>query len=146
MRNICRSPIAEAIFLNLIEKKGLDDEWKVDSAAIGEFHIGSQPDKRARNVIKKNNIEYSHKVRLLCKEDFREFDYIFGMDENNIKDINEMKPKNGTAKVDLLGKYDPQNETIIVDPYYDSGSSGFEHVFHQCVRCCTAFLDQISEK
>lgn len=76
-------------------------------------------------------------------EDFKHFDYIFGMDDDNIDDLNSMKPKDGKAKILLLGDFDPQGERIIRDPYYDQGSEGFEKCYVQCVRCCTDFLKKV---
>lgn len=71
------------------------------------------------------------------------FDYIFGMDDDNMEDLNRSKPKNATAKLLLLGEFDPQNERIIRDPYYDSDARGFEKAYEQSVRCCEAFLEKV---
>lgn len=54
------------------------------------------------------------------KVDFSQFDYIFGMDDENIDDLTSMAPADSKAKVELLGSYDPQGERIIRDPYYVS--------------------------
>jgi len=62
--NICRSPIAEAIFTNEMHKRGLLNEWKVDSAALVEYHIGKAPDRRTLNTLRENGItNYCHRVR-----------------------------------------------------------------------------------
>lgn len=50
--------------------------------------------------------------------DFYEYDWIFGMDQENIRDLKNMKPENSRAKIELLGSYNPSGETIIRDPYY----------------------------
>lgn len=160
--NICRSPIAEAVFAHLIKERGLTDKWFTDSAAtgnsflfdfslnfnnclsvpLGNWHCGSRPDKRAQNVLKRFGVEYDHRARQISDEDFIRFDFIFGMDDNNISDINELKPKGSKSVIELLGKYDPKKQTIIEDPYYESGDKGFETNYEQCLRSCTAFLDQ----
>lgn len=62
------------------------------------------------------------------------------LDNDNMEDLKDIKPKNGTAKLLLLGDFDPNGERIIRDPYYDSGSEGFEKAYEQSVRCCEAFL------
>ncbi|CAM1306732.1 primo-1 (predicted) [Pycnogonum litorale] len=142
--NICRSPIAEAVFRHLIKQRNVGDEWTVDSAAVMGYHIGKNPDRRARDILKERNIEYSHKVRVLCEDDFKKFQTIFGMDDENIQDINSAKPKGSKVKVQLLGEYSPQNERIIRDPYYDGGDEGFRKVYEQCLQCCNAFLDENS--
>jgi low molecular weight phosphotyrosine protein phosphatase len=57
-----------------------------------------------------------------------------------MSDLEDLKPKDGTAKLLLLGDFDPNGERIIRDPYYDSDSKGFEKAYVQSVRCCEAFL------
>jgi len=62
--NICRSPIAEAVFQNEVKKRGLQDQWKVESAAIIGYHTGKKPDIRARDTLTENGIaDYSHTAR-----------------------------------------------------------------------------------
>ncbi|KAB0791136.1 hypothetical protein PPYR_02936 [Photinus pyralis] len=140
--NICRSPIAEAVFLHVVKERGLDHKWTADSAATGPWHIGRMPEKRARNTLQKHSIEYNGRARQLQRDDYNRFDYIFGMDESNMMDINADAPSNCKAKILMLGDFDPEGDTIIRDPYYDSGSEGFEKCFVQCLRCCNAFLDK----
>ena len=82
---------------------------------------------------------------MLTEEDFTKFEYIFGMDNANIRDINEIRPANATAKVELLGSYDPTGELIIEDPYYGRGEKGFEKNYEQCLRACEAFLDKLEK-
>ena len=139
--NICRSPIAEAVFNHLVKERGESDQWKADSCATGDYHNGSQPDRRAKKCIQNYGIEYKHKARQICEEDFVKFDYILAMDSNNINDIEEFKPANSKAIIKLLGDYHPSGECIIEDPYYDKDEKGFEETYQRCVSCITAFLD-----
>lgn len=128
----------------MVKKKGnITDKFNIDSAAIGGWHIGKSPDRRALETMKKHNLEYSNKARQLKKDDFKKFDYIFGMDHENMSDLEDMKPSDGTAKLLLLGDFDPQGEKIIRDPYYDNSSDGFEKAFVQSVRCCENFLQKV---
>lgn len=143
--NICRSPIADAVFLHILKEKGLESKWVVDSAGIGGWHAGSPPDRRAKQILKNHNIEYNGRARQIEDSDFYEFDYIFGMDENNISNLKDQKPANSKAEILLLGDFDPEGDRIIRDPYYDRGSEGFEKCYQQCVRCCKAFLDQLEK-
>lgn len=125
--------------------RNLTDKWFCDSAATAGYHVRSQPDYRAVSVLAKHSINTNHRARVLADEDFTRFDYIFGMDNANIRDIEEIKPPNSTAKIELLGSYDPKGETIIKDPYYQSGEKGFEINYHQCLRSCSAFLDNVTQ-
>ncbi|XP_012284393.1 low molecular weight phosphotyrosine protein phosphatase [Orussus abietinus] len=139
--NICRSPIAEAVFSEQIQKQGLIDTWEVDSAALIGYHTGKGPDHRAMTTLRKKGInDYIHKARPITLKDYYEYDWIFGMDEANIEELNREKPRDGKAKIELLGQYDPNGETVIRDPYYDSNTTGFEKAYDQCVRSIESFL------
>lgn len=118
--NICRSPIAEAVFIDEVKKAGEQANWDIDSAAIGAWHVGRDPDHRALSTMKKHNLAYSNKARQIKAADFKKYDYIFGMDDENIEDLKERCPKDGTAKILLLGDFDPEGDRIIRDPYYVS--------------------------
>ncbi|XP_031634633.1 low molecular weight phosphotyrosine protein phosphatase 1-like [Contarinia nasturtii] len=143
--NICRSPIAEAVFIDEVKKSNQESNWEIDSAAIGSWHVGKDPDRRALATMKKHNLAYNNKARQIQKDDFKHYDYIFGMDEQNIADLKSRCPKDGTAKILMLGDFDPEGDRIIRDPYYDDGSEGFEKCYVQSVRCCKAFLEQVAQ-
>ncbi|XP_055525296.1 low molecular weight phosphotyrosine protein phosphatase 1-like [Wyeomyia smithii] len=142
--NICRSPIAEAVFLKKISDAGIGDQWEVDSAAIGAWHVGKQPDSRALNTMKEHNLSYNNRARQITKSDFNYYDYIFGMDTENMSDLKRLTPSGSNAKQLMLGDFDPESPgKIIRDPYYDDGAAGFEQCYIQCVRCCAAFLNKV---
>ncbi|KAK3854072.1 hypothetical protein Pcinc_039421 [Petrolisthes cinctipes] len=142
--NICRSPIAEAVLQWVIkEQRGLVG-WEVDSAAIGSWHVGKEPDHRAIQVMKRHSVPMYHQARQLKKSDFAEFDYIIGMDHDNISDIKARAPPKHNAVVELFGSYDPEKELIIRDPYYDDDDLGFVKCYEQCLRCSRGFLDSLS--
>ncbi|KAF7393815.1 hypothetical protein HZH68_010634 [Vespula germanica] len=141
--NICRSPIAEAVFDDKIKKLDLTNQWEVNSAALIGYHTGKNPDRRAMSILKQKGLtSYSHRARPITVDDFDKYDWIFGMDVQNIQELNKLKPQGSKAIIELLGKYDPQGETIIRDPYYDDDITGFEKVYDQCVRSITAFLQK----
>lgn len=90
----------------------------VDSAAIGPWHAGKLPDGRARKVLEERNIVYNNRARQIKDDDFNKFDYVFGMDYENIEDLQRLKPTGSKAEILLLGDFDPEGEKIIRDPYY----------------------------
>ncbi|XP_059212507.1 low molecular weight phosphotyrosine protein phosphatase isoform X2 [Centropristis striata] len=143
--NICRSPIAEAVFRKMATDAGVVDKWVIDSGATSDWNIGSSPDERGLACLRKHGIETSHRARQVTKDDFLSFDYILCMDENNLSELNRKAKlvKNYKAKIELLGSYDPEKQLIIKDPYYGSAED-FEKVYEQCVRCCKAFLEMNS--
>ncbi|XP_037607255.1 low molecular weight phosphotyrosine protein phosphatase isoform X3 [Sebastes umbrosus] len=143
--NICRSPIAEAVFTKMATDAGGVDKWVIDSGATSDWNVGRSPDERGLACLKKHGIETSHSARQVTKDDFQSFEYILCMDENNLSELNRKakQAKDSQAKIELLGSYDPQKQRIIKDPYYGSDDD-FEKVYEQCVRCCKAFLEQNS--
>ncbi|KAM9840610.1 low molecular weight phosphotyrosine protein phosphatase isoform 2-T2 [Aulostomus maculatus] len=143
--NICRSPIAEAVFKKMATDAGVVDKWVIDSGATSDWNVGSAPDGRGLACLQKHGIETSHRARQVTKEDFMNFEFILCMDNSNLSDLQKKanSVKNHTAKIELLGSYDPENELIIKDPYYGSDED-FEKVYQQCLRCCNAFLDKNS--
>ncbi|XP_062575434.1 low molecular weight phosphotyrosine protein phosphatase-like [Saccostrea cucullata] len=144
--NICRSPISEALFVDLLEKKGERDSWKVDSAAIIDMHVGKNPDKRTTRTLQKNGItSYSHKCRQIRTADFSDFDYIVGMDDDNMGDLNDLKPKNCRAKLVMFGDYDTDgSKTYVEDPYYSDDIQAFQDVYDKVYRCCRGFYDSVT--
>ncbi|CAH2050728.1 unnamed protein product, partial [Iphiclides podalirius] len=116
--NICRSPIAEGVFQKTVNDMGMGDKWEIDSAAIGGWHVGNPPDWRALDTMKKHNVPYNNCARQITSEDFNHYDYIFGMDESNMRDLKKRAPQGSKAKLLLFGDFDPQGDRIIRDPYY----------------------------
>ncbi|XP_041486259.1 low molecular weight phosphotyrosine protein phosphatase isoform X1 [Microtus oregoni] len=141
--NICRSPIAEAVFRKLVTDENVSANWRIDSAATSTYEVGNPPDYRGQNCMRQHGIPMNHTARQITKEDFATFDYILCMDESNLRDLNRKsnQVKNCKAKIELLGSYDPQKQLIIEDPYYGNDSD-FEVVYQQCLRCCKAFLEK----
>ncbi|XP_034436049.1 low molecular weight phosphotyrosine protein phosphatase isoform X3 [Hippoglossus hippoglossus] len=139
--NICRSPMAEGVFRKMATDAGVVDKWVIDSGATSDWNVGSSPDPRGLACLRNHGTETSHRARQVTKEDFMSFDYLLCMDESNLSELNRKAKsvKNYSAKIELLGSYDPQNQLIIKDPYYGSDDD-FEKVYEQCVRCCKAFL------
>merc|ERR1711879_1028636 len=109
--NICRSTMAEGIFQHLVEQRGLKDQWSIDSSGTGAWHIGSPPHEGTMRELRRNGITgYKHRGRQICPDDFKTFEFIFGMDHDNIEDIKEVAPKDSTAKILLLGSFDPKKD------------------------------------
>jgi len=150
--NICRSPIAEGVFNELIEQKGLQNSIQCDSAGTAAYHIGSLPDKRMRTVALKNGITLTHASRQLSFNDFARYTYIMAMDESNLDTIRkESFRANGvystSKQLYLYRMFDPErgNSLIVPDPYYEE-ISAFNDVYDIVKRSGTAFLDYLIEK
>lgn len=139
--NICRSPIAEAVFRHLIKEKGCSERWTVDSAGTGHWNLGEQPDERGQRVLREHGLSLQHTAKLVREEDFRNFEFILYMDESNMRDLKHFTPADSTASVRPLGDYG-LGGAVIEDPYY-GGVREFETVFEQCRKACAAFLDSV---
>ncbi|MBT28920.1 MAG: protein tyrosine phosphatase [Thalassobius sp.] len=146
--NICRSPMAEGVFKKQVEDADLTDQIECDSAGIIGYHAGELPDKRMRRTASSHGITLTHHSRQLSPADFEKFDYILGMDENNMKAIRQMEKSvtNKKAKVFKMREFDEQESSKDVeDPYYQ-GDDGFE-ICYQVLRTSTQnFLDFIVEE
>lgn len=144
--NICRSPLAEAIFKDLVRKEGLENVVMCDSAGTSNYHIGSPPDPRTIQNAKKNQIKIEHLARQFSVDDFQAYNYILAMDTSNKKNILNLlnKETRDETKVMLMRKFEPEDaDTIDVpDPYYSDGD-GFQHVHDILQRTCKKFLDFI---
>jgi protein-tyrosine-phosphatase len=90
--NICRSPLAEGIMQSYIEREGLNDTIKVDSAGILSYHQGELPDQRMRAHAAKRGYNLVSRSRPVRSDDFDNFDLILGMDDRNIDDLKDLPP------------------------------------------------------
>ncbi|GAA5857570.1 hypothetical protein JCM8547_004275 [Rhodosporidiobolus lusitaniae] len=138
--NICRSPLAEAVFADICKKRR-HDEVEVDSAGTAGYHVGERPDERSVAVCKQHGVPISSRCRQLSKNDFTKFDYIIGMDRSNMANIEKVKPKNSTAKIAIFGSFNDGSRTVD-DPYY-GGDDGFERVYQQCVKYSEGLLEDM---
>jgi len=144
--NICRSPVAEAVFQREIERAGFSDWIYTDSAGTADYHVGELPDPRTRENASLHGIQLTHKGRQITSRDFETFDLILAMDVNNYKNIRKMKPGIATDKVRLFADFHP-NPALkeVPDPYYSSPEA-FELVFQLCEKISPFLLQHIKEK
>lgn len=143
--NICRSPTAEGLFRQQVERAGLLDKVSIDSAGTADWHTGKAPDPRTIAAAAERGVDLSTlQARSVTAEDFHEFDYILAMDESNLSNLKALEPANGKAKLDLfLRRYDI-TPTEVPDPYY-GGPEGFEQVLDLVESGCQALLQEVRE-
>ena len=145
--NICRSPAAEAIFINLLKKKGLADGFIVDSAGTGSWHIGKKSDSRMRIAAERRGINILSRARQITSHDFDKFNYILAMDNSNFRDINDLKIRTSASDFGSIRKIQDFRsvfkEQEVPDPYF-GGDEGFDHVLDILEDSVGGLLESIS--
>lgn len=139
--NICRSPLAEGVFRHLVEGKGLEDGFIIDSAGTGAWHMGEEPDPRSVAVAAAHGVEVGGSARQVTGEDLRRFDLVLAMDRDNLAAIEALAEESGgTARLGLLREFDPEADgDEVPDPYY-GGPRGFERVYGMIHAACQGLL------
>lgn len=140
--NICRSPLAEGVFRDVVMKRGLENRIGVDSAGTGAWHVGHAPDPRSISVARQNGIDISGlRARQLVEHDYRRFTHILGMDDANVADIVRAKPRDGQAKLAQFHMFATGTAMEIVDPYY-GGTDGFVDAYRAILKACESLADK----
>lgn len=142
--NICRSPLAEAIFKEKVRKQELDHLFQTDSCGTSNYNIGDDPDPRTVKSARKNNIPISHNARQLKHTDAEDFDLILAMDENNYQNILRVTHSSHHHKVKLMRSYDPLGNGDVPDPYYGN-EKHFEEVFTILDRSIDSLLIELNK-
>ena len=131
--NICRSPMAEYIFKDLIRKRGLSDEWFCYSRAtsdeeIGADGVGNDIYPPAKSVLRAHGIEFKrHNAKRLVREDYDSYDVFVGMDSANISSMMRIFGSDPDEKIMKL------NEKDVFDPWY---SGDFETAYKEIAEGC----------
>ena len=139
--NICRSPMAEAVFRHQVREAGLTNQIDVESAGTGGWHVGERPHSRTVAVLRGNGIDVGGKrARQLSRSDLKEFDYIIAMDTENVGDIEALFGR----RVPRLLEFAPPGTMLDVpDPYY---MNNFEEVYQLVAAGCRGLLAEIRKR
>lgn len=132
--------MAEYVFKDIVKKKNIEDIY-IDSAATSSEEIGNSMHYGTRNKLKEMNIEYgNHIVKKLTKQDYDKFDYIIGMEEQNIRDIKRIVGEDIKNKVYKLLDFS-NNPRDIVDPWY---TGDFDTTYNDIVEGLNGFLKHLN--
>ncbi len=145
MGNICRSPLAQGVFEDVLRREGLEDKVFVDSAGTGRWHVGSPPDERAQRSAKLRGLDLSsQRARQIARDDCENFDYILTMDEENYRTVATLCRGSAVVRPFLdFAKDSP--ETEVPDPFY-GGSAGFEHALDLAEEASEGLVEDIRER
>jgi protein-tyrosine phosphatase len=134
--NICRSPTAEGVLRVLAEKESL--ELRIESAGLGDWHVGSPPDERAQRHARSRGYDLSaQRARQVSARDFEEFDLILAMDSGHLRSLRSMARPEHVGKIRLFAE-----DCDIPDPYY-GGVEGFERVLDLVEERCRVMLEEL---
>ena len=145
--NICRSPAAEGVMRELVHHAGRDDEFEIDSAGIGGWHVGQLPDNRMRNHGAQRGYKFDSRARQFSKNYFSHFDYILVMDHDNFRAVSAMAPTPADQiKVRMLTDYlqHHPNASMVPDPYY-GGPEDFDYALDLIEDACQGLLNRLDD-
>lgn len=142
--NICRSPMAEAVFHQLVRQEGLAGRFVLDSAGIGDWHAGDPADSRTLAVLNAHGIAYNGRARQVTRRDLEHYDYVLAMDRQNLADLRRLGRGNGVVELFLSAaeRAERVKQTEVPDPYYDGT---FERVYVLSQIGAAALLAEIRE-
>lgn len=147
MGNICRSPTAEGVLRQRLERVGLGALVAVDSAGTYGGHVGDAPDPRAQKHARQRGVDLSRlRARKVTADDFQRFQLILAMDDDNLAALARLQPP-GTAAPRLLTEFArrPGTPREVPDPYY-GGPEGFEHVLDLIEDACDGVLAHVQRQ
>ena len=141
--NICRSPMAEFVFLDMIKKRQLEGEFGADSAATSTEEIGNPVHHGTVSILRKHGVPCGeHRAIQLRRSDYDRYDLIIGMDEMNRRNIMKILGADPENKVHLLLDFTDRPRNI-ADPWY---TGDFTQSYNDIVQGCTALLGYLTKK
>lgn len=145
--NICRSPLAEAIFKHKIRAKKLAHLVEADSCGTANYHVGDTPDPRTIKNALKNGVVIDHLGRQLSARDLEAYDFIIAMDRSNHTNILRLSNATDHAhKIRLMRSFDinPSGDEV-PDPYYGD-EAGFQNVFEILSHSIDSFIEFLEKE
>ena len=143
--NICRSPLAEGIFTQMIRDAGLTGHVTVDSAGTGAWHADESPDPRSVETAARNGVDISgQRARQLVPDDYDRFDLLLAMDRSNEQTLKARAPSPAArGRVFLFLDHTLGSRADVPDPYY-GGPGGFDSVYGMLREGCAVLVSRIA--
>jgi protein-tyrosine phosphatase len=141
--NICRSPLAEAIFRHQLQQAGRGADFDVDSAGTHGYHEGEPADPRARRVGEGRGVAVTSIAREVRDSDFQRFDLVLAMDRGHLRELRARCPAPLRERIRLMRDFGEPPGGDVPDPYY-SGQQAFEEVFDLLDGCCRGLLAELT--
>lgn len=141
--NICRSPMAEAVFKEKVRKADLTDKFVVSSAATSSWEAGNKPHRGTQQILDQHGISYEGIRSTQVKPtDFVKYDFIIGMDANNVADLKQMAPAQTKEKIHLfLDIVAGKEGQEVPDPYYTGDFEETYTLINEGTEALLSYLD-----
>ena len=141
--NICRSPMAEFVMKDLVQKAGLSEEISVDSVACTTEEIGHDTDRRVQKILREKGIPFAtRRARLITREDYERSDLILAMDRENLRRLSRLLGEDRAGKIHLLLSMADETKEV-ADPWY---TGDFEETYADILRGCRAGIEVLAQK
>ena len=139
--NICRSTMAQFVFQHMVNTRGLAAQFHIDSAATSREEIGNGPHYGTVNKMREVGIPVlPHRARQMSKKDYQEYDYLIGMDEWNIRNMNRITGGDPDGKIHMLLEFSKYPRAI-ADPWY---TGNFDATYADVTEGCEALLELLT--
>lgn len=140
--NICRSPMAEFVMRDMVNKAGLSDKFEIASAATSTEEIGNSVYPPVKRLLADNGISCDGKTaRQLTKKDYDNYDLLIGMDGANYRNINRICGGDKQNKIHLLMDFTGSPHDV-ADPWY---TRNFDATWNDINEGCKALLDKLTQ-
>ena len=141
--NICRSTMAQFVFHDLVRSQGLDDQFYIDSAATSREEIGNPPHHGTVRKLREEGIPmYEHRAVQMTKRDYKDYDYLIGMEQWNIRNMRRIAGGDPDGKIHMLLDYTKYPRDI-ADPWY---TGNFDVTYRDVTEGCQALLEHIKSE
>ncbi len=144
--NICRSPTAHGVFREQVQRAGLGERVRIDSAGTGDWHIGHPPDRRTLACAQQRGYDFTDlRARQVEPVDFEHFHYVLAMDQQNLADLRALRRGRGVEPRLFLEYASVAPMLEVPDPYH-GGADGFEQVLDLVEDACAGLLRHLREQ
>lgn len=141
--NICRSPMAEFVFKNIVKSAGKENEYFIDSAATSTEEIGNGIHYGTKAKLRQMNVPFTnHRARQITIDDYNDFDLLICMDKNNLRNMERILGSDDENKFHLLLEFAGMARDI-ADPWY---TDNFDETYDDVLKGCTALFKMLEEK
>ena len=141
--NICRSPMAEFVMKDLVRKAGLEDRFLIASKAARRDELGNDTHYGTKAKLRQMGVPFAkRRATLLDRSDYEAYDYLIGMDEENMRDMLRLFGGDPNGKIYKLLRFADENRDV-ADPWY---TGNFDETYEDVLKGCTALLRMIGKK